>query len=69
MEEAILKIVKDRPPPIIVLQVAPEASPAREPSNAVVHKAIPRRHGGHLDVDGVLERSLPKVTEDFKKAA
>jgi hypothetical protein len=67
METAKLKIVTDTPPPKVIAAKL-EASP-REPLNAVVTRGIPRRHGGRLDVDGILARSLPKVGGSLEKAA
>lgn len=69
METAILKIVKDKPPPKIVAQATLEAFLADQPTNRVVAGVVPRRSGQHLDVDGILARSLPKVDESFEKAA
>jgi hypothetical protein len=39
------------------------------PIHAVAQKPMPPRIVRHLDVDGVLARSLPKVAEGFEKAA
>jgi hypothetical protein len=39
------------------------------PIHAVARKPMRRRTVRRLDVDGVLARSLPKVAEDFEKAA
>jgi hypothetical protein len=66
METAKLRIITDNPPPKIVLQVALEAL-ADSPIESVVPPAkITTRRGRHLDVDGILARSLPKVSETLK---
>lgn len=67
METAKLRIVTDTPPPKVIAAKL-EASPAGDPLTAVVVR-IPRRHLGHLDVDGILARSLPKVAERHEKTA
>jgi hypothetical protein len=64
METAKLRIVTDTPPPKVIAQATLEAD---SPINAVV--AVPLRPSRHLDVDGILARSLPKVAESFAKAA
>lgn len=69
METAILKIVKDRPPPKIVAQATLEAFLADRPINSGVAGAVTRGRGGYLDVDGILARSLPKVADGSEKAA
>ena len=69
METAVLKIVKDRPPSKIVAQVTLETFLAPRPTNTVVTGVVPRGRGRHLDVDGILARSLPKVDESFVKVA
>jgi hypothetical protein len=62
METAKLTIVTDTPPPEIIVQnmLAAEAHP---PINRIVSLSLaaPRRRSRHLDVDGILARSLPKV--------
>jgi hypothetical protein len=68
MERAKLRIFTDTPPPKIVAQTTLEAE-AHSPINSVVAVAVPLGHSRHLDVDGILARSLPKLTESFKKAA
>ena len=69
MKTAILKIVKDRPPAKIVAQATVESFLAHRPTNTVVGGVFPRGPGRHLDVDGILARSLPKVDEAFEKVA
>ena len=39
------------------------------PIHSVAGEPIPPRTVRHLDVDEILTRSLPKLTEDFEKAA
>ena len=68
METDKLRIVADKPPPHIVAQATLEAE-AHAPINSIVAVPGPLRRGRHLDVDGILARSLPKVAERFKKAA
>lgn len=68
MERAKLRIVTDTAPPKIVAQTMPEVV-AHSPINSVVAVAVPPRRVRHLNVDEVLARSLPKLTESFKKAA
>ena len=68
METAKLRIVTDTPPPKVVAQGALEAEDPR-PMNSDVAGAVPPGRGRHLDVDRILTRSLPKVTETFEKAA
>ena len=62
METAKSTIVTDTPPPKIIVQnmLAAEEHP---PINRIVARAAPRRRSRHLDVDGILARSLPKVAE------
>jgi len=62
METAKLTIVRDTPPPTIIVQNMFEAE-AHPPINRVVALAAPRRRSRYLDVDGILARSLPKVAE------
>lgn len=69
METAKLRIVTDRPPPKIDAQATLEAFLAHRPANKVVAGTVPRAPGQHLDVDGILARSLPKVGESLKEAA
>jgi hypothetical protein len=68
MERAKFRIFTDTPPPKIVAQTTLEAE-AHSPINTVVAVAVPLRHSRHLDVDGILARSLPKLTESIEKAA
>jgi len=68
METDKLRIVADTPPPHIVAQ-ATIAAEAHAPINSIVAGPVPLRRARHLDVDGILARSLPKVAESFKKAA
>ena len=68
METAKLRIVRDAPPPRIMAQATLEAFLAR-PLNQKFTGPVPRRIGGRLDVDAVLARSLPKLSESLKKMA
>ena len=69
METAKLRIVTDTPPPNIIAQAALEAVDPCPIISSVVAGAVPPPRGRHLDVDGVLARSLPKVAGSFAKAA
>ena len=62
METAKLTIVTDTPPPKIIVQNMLEAE-AHPPIKRVVAAAAPRRRSRHLDVDAILSRSLPKLSE------
>lgn len=62
METAKLTIVTDTPPPKIIVEKMLEAE-AHPPINRIVALATRRRQSRHLDVDGILARSLPKVAE------
>lgn len=68
METAKLRIVTDTEPPKIIAGTALEDN-APSPITDFVHIAEPVRRARHLDVDAVLERSLPKVVESFEKKA
>ena len=69
METAKLGIVTaDTAPPKIIAQTSLEAD-VPSPINDLVAVAVPIRHSRHLDVDGVLARSLPKLAERLKNAA
>jgi hypothetical protein len=68
MERAKFRIFTHAPPPKIIAQTTLEAE-SHSPINTAVAVAAPLGHSRHLDVDGILARSLPKVTESFKKAA
>jgi hypothetical protein len=62
METAKLRIVADTPPPNIIAQATLKAE-AHPQINRIVARAALRRRSRHLDVDGILARSLPKVAE------
>jgi hypothetical protein len=65
METAKLRIVADTAPPKIIALATPEAlGPC--PIN---RGAVQPRRVLHLDVDGILARSLPKVAKSFEKVA
>ena len=68
METAKLRIVTDTEPPKIVAQTARAADVPSRISD-ILAGAAPVRRGKHIDVDAVLARSLPKVAEDFDRAA
>ena len=68
MKLAILKIVTNEqttqdPVPAIIEDALPL------PINAVAAEPIRARGGRHLDVDGILARSLPRVAETFREFA
>ena len=52
-QRSVAAIIEDAFPPLI---------------NAVSGELVPRRNVRHLNVDEVLARSLPKLTEGFEKA-
>ena len=62
METAKLRIVADTPPANIIAHATLKAE-AHPPIKRVVAAAAPRRRSRHLDVDAILSRSLPKLSE------
>ena len=67
METTELRIITDTEPEIIDQTTLDADVPS--PINDLVAVAVPVRHSRHLDVDDVLARSLPKLTERLEKAA